>query len=74
MTLSVIFGIRKRIFFSYGGYITLNIAIIDDVQQDLFDTLGRAAQNYYEDRQIMVQIQTFFFPCCLLEGLHSRQI
>lgn len=43
----------KAHFFSYGGYITLNIAIIDDVQQDL-DTLGRAAQNYYEDRQIMV--------------------
>ena len=51
----------KAHFFSYGGYITLNIAIIDDVQQDL-DTLGRAAQNYYEDRQIMVQIQSFSSP------------
>ena len=39
----------------------MNIAIIDDVQQDL-DTLGRAAQNYYEDRQIMVQIQSFSSP------------
>ena len=39
----------------------MNIPIIEDVQQDL-DTLGRAAQNYYEDRQIMVQIQSFSSP------------
>lgn len=39
----------------------MNIAIIDDVQQDL-DTLGKAAQNYYEDRQITVQIQSFSSP------------
>ena len=58
----------KAHFFSYGGYITLNIAIIDDVQQDL-DTLGRAAQNYYEDRQIMVQIQSFSSPAAFWKAL-----
>lgn len=36
----------------------MNIAIIDDVQQDL-DTLSSAVQEYYEGRQLAVQLHCF---------------
>jgi len=39
----------------------LNIAIIDDVQQDL-DALAEAAREHYDQRQISIQLHTFSSP------------
>lgn len=44
----------------------MNIAIIDDVQQDL-DSLRSAAQAYYEARQLAVQIYSFSSPTAFFE-------
>lgn len=39
----------------------MNIAIIDDVQQDL-DALAEAAREHYDQRQISIQLHTFSSP------------
>ena len=39
----------------------MNIAIIDDVQQDL-DALAEAAREHYDQRQISIQLYTFSSP------------
>ena len=39
----------------------MNIAIIDDVQQDL-DALAEAAREHYKHRQISIQLYTFSSP------------
>lgn len=36
----------------------MNIAIIDDVQQDL-DALAEATREHYDQRQISIQLHTF---------------
>lgn len=39
----------------------MNIAIIDDVQQDL-DALAEAAREHYDQKQISIQLHTFSSP------------
>ena len=39
----------------------MNIAIIDDVQQDL-DALAEATREHYDQRQISIQLHTFSSP------------
>ena len=39
----------------------MNIAIIDDVQQDL-DALAEAAREHYDLKQISIQLHTFSSP------------
>lgn len=39
----------------------MNIAIIDDVQQDL-DALAEAAREHYDPKQISIQLHTFSSP------------
>jgi hypothetical protein len=41
--------------------LALNIAIIDDVQQDL-DALAEAAREHYDQKQISIQLHTFSSP------------
>ena len=57
MTLSVIIG-RYFIFMEVS---TLNIAIIDDMQQDL-DALAAVVREYYTSRQLSIQLHTFSSP------------